>query len=104
MKSQLGWSLLLLAIAVAAGGGWALQRREAEALMVERDLLREQRRQVDVQRARQAELRALQPAPAELERLQADRMALDRLRAEVAATRAKIEQAESALRTPSSGP
>ncbi len=95
MKLHPGWSLALLAGAAIFGGGWIIQQREGEALRAERDLLREQRRQAEVQRVWQTELRSRQPADDELARLRADRAALERLRAEVAASRARVEQAES---------
>lgn len=75
----------MLALAVVAGVGFALQRQAAAALREEIALLRDEQRALARLRAENEKLKAVQIPAAELERLRADRLAVLRLRTEIEA-------------------
>ncbi len=91
--NSLRWaSILLLALAGAAGAGVAWQRQSAAVLEAELALLRDEKRELlrlrdDNQRLRKAELPA-----AVIEQQRADHAALVRLRAEIEAMRTRLEK------------
>ncbi|MDO8541363.1 MAG: hypothetical protein Q7S40_13065 [Opitutaceae bacterium] len=90
------WLIGVLAVLVALPVAW-LQFRSA-ALRFERDLRREQMRELEVLRAANAKLRLEQASPEDLLRLRADRDALERMRAELEQIKSAA-QAASAART-----
>ncbi len=92
MRASHGIAVALLALAIVAGAGFALQRQAAEALRQEIALLRDAQRAVAQVRAENEKLKASQPAPAEIERLRADRAAMLRLRAEIDALQARTQK------------
>ena len=79
----------LLALAVVAGAGFALQRQSAAALQQEIALLGEENHRLARLRAENQRLQADQAPEAEVERLRADHAALVRLRAEIEAMKAR---------------
>jgi len=85
-------SVLLLALALAAGAAQLLQRQATAQLRGEIALLREEQRELARLRAEHARLMAMQPAPAELEQLRGDRAALERLRGELDQLRARTDE------------
>lgn len=91
--SRLNWlSLALLATALVTGGALIVQRREAEALRVEIQLLCDAQRRLESEQAERRRLLAAQAPAAEVERLRADRAALVRLRAEIESLQADAER------------
>lgn len=82
----------LLALAVVAGAGFALQRQAAEALRQEIALLRDEQRALARLRAENEKLKASQVPAAELERLRADRLAVLRLRTEIEGMKTRAEK------------
>ncbi len=83
---------MLLALAVVAGAGFALQYQAAEALRQEIALLRDEQRALVRLRAENEKLKALQTPATEVERLRADRLAVLRLRTEIEAMQARAEK------------
>lgn len=79
----------MLALAVVAGAGFALQRQAAAALREEIVLLRDEQRALARVRAENEKLKAAQIPAAEVERLRADRLAVLRLRTEIEAMQAR---------------
>ena len=86
------WSTVaLLALAVVAGAGFALQRQSAAALQQEITLLREENHRLARLRAENQRLQADQVPVMEVERLRADHAALLRLRAEIEEMKARAK-------------
>jgi Tfp pilus assembly protein PilN len=85
-------SIALLALALVAGAGFALQRQSAAALQEEIALLRDEQRQLARLRADNERLRAAETPAVEVERLRADRAALVRLRTEIEEMKTRAEK------------
>lgn len=82
----------MLALAVVAGAGFALQRQSAALLQQEIIVLRDQERNQARLRADNERLRAEETPKAEVERLRADHAALLRLRTEIDQMKSRAEQ------------
>ena len=91
-SAQRWLSVGLLALAVVAGAGFALQRQATTALEQEIALLRDESRQLAGLRAENQRLKAVQTPAAEVERLRADHSAILRLRAEIDEMKTRAEQ------------
>lgn len=85
-------SLALLALAIVAGAGFALQRQAASALQQEIALLRSESRELERLRAENERLKAAQAPLAEVERLRADHTAMVRLRADIEDMKARADK------------
>lgn len=86
--------MALLALAVVAGGGYALQWQETSALQREIAWLQEESRERAKLRMENERLKAAQTPAAEIARLRADRAAIVRLRGEIEAMKRRTEGRE----------
>lgn len=84
-------AVALMALAVAAGAGFWLQREEAAVLRREVGWLKEENAALGRLRTENARLKAAETPAHEIERLRADRAAVLRLRAEIDAMKRRVD-------------
>ena len=90
-------SLLLLALALAAGAGWWLQRASSAQVRGELALLRDEQRELAKLRAENQRLTTALPPATKLAALRADHAAVVRLRGEIEKLREHLQMQERAL-------
>ena len=92
MSASRWTSIGLLALAVVAGVGIALQRQQEDGLRQEIALLRDENQRLARLRAENAQLKAAQTPAAAVERLRADHAAVVRLRREIETMKVRADQ------------